>query len=49
VEQSLVDQGWTKGETERAFAEVGINLDTDFEPLLANEGVLLKKENEVAG
>lgn len=49
VEQNLIQQGWTKGETERAFSEVGMNLETDFEPQLASEGVLLKKENEVAG
>jgi RNA polymerase sigma-70 factor (ECF subfamily) len=49
VEQDLIEQGWTKDETKRAFFEVGINLDTDFEGLLASEGVLAKKENEVAG
>lgn len=49
VQESLIEQGWTKGETERAFSEVAINLDTDIEPLLASEGVLMKKENEVAG
>jgi RNA polymerase sigma-70 factor (ECF subfamily) len=49
VEQNLMKQGWTKGETERAFAEVAMNLDTDIEPLLASESFLMKKENEVAG
>jgi RNA polymerase sigma-70 factor (ECF subfamily) len=50
VERILIDdQGWTKPETERAFSEVAINLETDIEPLLATEGVLLKKENEIAG
>ena len=49
VEQRLVENGWTKRETERAFSEVAVHLDTDIEPLLAGEGVLMKKENEVAG
>jgi RNA polymerase sigma-70 factor len=50
VERILVEQGgWTKSETERAFSEVGINLEADIEPLLATEHVLMKKENEVAG
>lgn len=49
VERILVDQGWTKRETERAFSEVGLYLDTDIEPLLAGDGVLMKKENEIVG
>jgi RNA polymerase sigma-70 factor (ECF subfamily) len=49
VETQLSECGWTKRETERAFSEVAINLDTDIEPLLAGDGVLVKKENEVAG
>lgn len=49
VERILVDQGWTKPETERAFSEVGLYLDTDIEPLLAGDGVLMKKENEIVG
>jgi RNA polymerase sigma-70 factor (ECF subfamily) len=49
VETILVAQGWTKPETERAFSEVALHLEADIEPMLANEGVLLKKENEIAG
>lgn len=49
VERLLIEQeGWTKPETERAFSEA-LNLETDIEPLLATEPVLMKKENEVAG
>ena len=48
VEQNLMKQGWTKVETERAFSDA-MNLDTDIEPMLASEGFLMKKENEVAG
>jgi hypothetical protein len=50
VERILVEQeGWTKPETQRAFSEVALTLEADIEPLLASEGILLKKENEVAG
>ena len=49
VERILVAEGWTKLETERAFAEVALHLEGDIEPLLATESVLLKKENEIAG
>ena len=49
VERILVDKGWTKSETERAFSEVALHLEADIEPLLATEGVLMKKENEIAG
>jgi len=49
VERILTDQGWTKPETERAFSEVALHLEADIEPLLATEGVLMKKENEIAG
>jgi len=49
VERSLIDEGWTKAETEKAFSELAMNLETDLEPLLASERVSLKKENEVAG
>jgi RNA polymerase sigma-70 factor (ECF subfamily) len=50
VERILVEQeGWTKPETQRAFSEVALTLEADIEPLLASEGMLLKKENEVAG
>lgn len=43
------EEGWTKPETERAFADVGVHLEADLEPLLAADGVLIKKENEIAG
>jgi RNA polymerase sigma factor (sigma-70 family) len=50
VEKILIEQeGWTKSETEQAFSEVALNLETDIEPLLATEPVLLKNENEIAG
>jgi hypothetical protein len=50
VERILVDQGgWTKSETERAFSEVGLHLEADIEPMLTTDGVLMKKENEIAG
>lgn len=48
VEERLVSEGWTIPETKRAFSEVALHLETDIEPLLT-EGVLLKKENEIAG
>jgi len=50
VERLLIEQeGWTQPETARAFSELALNLQTDIEPLLATEPVLMKKENEVAG
>lgn len=50
VESILIaEKGWTKPETERAFSEVALNLETDIEPLLASESIFGKKENEVAG
>lgn len=50
VERILVEEkGWTKPETARAFSDFGMQLETDIEPLLAAEGVLMKKENEIAG
>jgi RNA polymerase sigma-70 factor (ECF subfamily) len=49
VESILVDEGWTKSETERAFSEIALHLEADIEPLLANEGLLMKKENEIVG
>lgn len=50
VEKILVEEeGWTKPETERAFVEVAVHLEGDIEPLLAADGVLMKKENEIAG
>lgn len=50
VEKRLIEQaGWTQLETERAFSEVALNLETDIEPLLGTGPLLIKKENEVAG
>ena len=49
VEGILMAQGWTKPETKRAFSEVALHLEADIEPLLASKGVLLEKENEIAG
>jgi RNA polymerase sigma-70 factor (ECF subfamily) len=50
VERILVDEeGWTKPETERAFSEVALHLEGDFERLLTTESMLMKKENEIAG
>lgn len=50
VETILVEQeGWTKPETERAFSEVALHLEADIEPLLTTDGMMLKKENEIAG
>jgi RNA polymerase sigma-70 factor (ECF subfamily) len=37
VEQTLSDRGWTSQETERAFAEVAINLQSDIEAIVATE------------
>lgn len=49
VESTLVEEkGWSKPETERAFSDIGLHLEADIEPLLAGEGVLLNKENEIA-
>jgi RNA polymerase sigma-70 factor (ECF subfamily) len=50
VEKILIEEeGWSKSETVRAFVEIGVHLDTNIEPLLAADGVLVKKENEIAG
>ncbi len=49
VEGILMAQGWTRPETKRAFSEVALHLEADIEPLLASKGVLLEKENEIAG
>jgi RNA polymerase sigma-70 factor, ECF subfamily len=50
VQRILIEEkGWTKPETERAFSDIAINIEADVEPLLATEGVLIKKENEIAG
>jgi RNA polymerase sigma-70 factor, ECF subfamily len=48
VQKTLLQEGWTKAETERAFAELAFNLDADIEPMLASESVLLDKKNEIA-
>lgn len=49
VEGILMDHGWTGPEIKRSFSEVALHLEADIEPLLASEGVLLKKGNEIAG
>ena len=50
VESVLInDKGWTKSETDEAFAELAVGLETDIEPLLAPDNILTKKENEIAG
>lgn len=49
VESILKEKGWTKAESERAFSEVSLHLDTDIEPLLAGKELLSKKENKIAG
>jgi RNA polymerase sigma-70 factor (ECF subfamily) len=50
VERILIEnEGWTKPETERAFSDLALNFEADIEPLLGNESVLVKNENEVAG
>lgn len=49
VENTLIEEkGWTKPETERAFSDIAVNLEADIEPMLAGDGVLLNKENEIA-
>jgi RNA polymerase sigma-70 factor (ECF subfamily) len=49
VEKNLVEsEGWTKSEAERAFAEIAFNLEADIEPMLSSDGILAKKENEIA-
>jgi predicted DNA-binding protein (UPF0251 family) len=35
----IKERGWTKSETERAFADVALHLDADLETLLSNEGM----------
>jgi RNA polymerase sigma-70 factor (ECF subfamily) len=50
VETTLIEEkGWGRPETERAFSDIGLHLEADIEPLLAGEGLLLNKENEIAG
>jgi RNA polymerase sigma-70 factor (ECF subfamily) len=50
VQRILIDEkGWTKSETDAAFSELAVHLQTDIEPILAADGILLKKESEIAG
>ena len=40
VAKILIDErGWTQAETEKSFAEVAQNMETDVEALLTREGV----------
>jgi RNA polymerase sigma-70 factor (ECF subfamily) len=49
VENTLMEEkGWSKPETERAFSDIAVNLEADIEPMLAGDGVLINKENEIA-
>ena len=45
----LNEKGWTKSETDDAFSELVVGLETDIERLLAADNMLTKKENEIAG
>ena len=50
VENVLMNEkGWTRSETDAAFSELAMGLETDIEPLLAADTMLTKKENEIAG
>ena len=50
VQRILIEEkGWTKPETERAFSDIALHIESDVEPLLTNAGVLIKKEKEIAG
>jgi RNA polymerase sigma-70 factor (ECF subfamily) len=50
VEKTLMEEkGWSKPETQRAFSDIALHLEADIEPLLAHEGLLVNKENEIAG
>ncbi|HKO60415.1 MAG TPA: sigma-70 family RNA polymerase sigma factor [Pyrinomonadaceae bacterium] len=50
VETILINEkGWTKSETDAAFSELALNLQTDIEPLLSTNKTLANKENEIAG
>ncbi|HKO97866.1 MAG TPA: sigma-70 family RNA polymerase sigma factor [Pyrinomonadaceae bacterium] len=45
VENVLMEEeGWTKDETARAFSDIGLHLDTDIEPLVTADPVLLNKQ-----
>lgn len=48
VENTLIEKGWSKFETERAFSDIAVHLEADIEPMLAVEGALMNKENEIA-
>jgi RNA polymerase sigma-70 factor (ECF subfamily) len=49
VENTLIaEKGWTKAETEIAFADIAVHLEADIELMLTGEGVLVNKENEIA-
>ncbi len=50
VERILMDEkGWSKSETDAAFSEVAVHLQTDIEPILATDPMLTNKENKIAG
>jgi RNA polymerase sigma-70 factor (ECF subfamily) len=50
VENILIEEkGWSKSETIQAFSDIALHFEAAIEPMLANEGVLLKKENEIVG
>jgi O-methyltransferase involved in polyketide biosynthesis len=49
VEKILIEEGWTKPETKRAFSDIALHFEAGIEPLLAAEGALRKNENEFAG
>ena len=50
VEKTLMEEkGWSKPETQRAFSDIALHMEADIEPLLAHEGLLVNKENEIAG
>jgi len=50
VENTLIEEkGWSKPETEHAFSDIALHLEADIEPLLAGDGLLANKENELAG
>jgi RNA polymerase sigma-70 factor (ECF subfamily) len=49
VEKILIEEGWTKLETKRAFSDFALHFEAGIEPLLATEGALSKNEKEIAG
>ena len=49
VEESLKEEhGWTGPETEQAFSDIALHLETDIETLLVTE-TIVKNESEMAG